>query len=48
VKARTIDRMISRETIAAAEQLIRPHIRRTPVIEVDGGDFWPRLDPRHS
>jgi threonine dehydratase len=25
--------------IRAAEKLIRPHIRRTPVIEVDGGEF---------
>lgn len=30
---------IDREAIAAAERLIRPHIRRTPVIEVDGADF---------
>jgi threonine dehydratase len=36
---RTMDGLISRETIAAAMQVIRPHIRRTPVIEVDGGDF---------
>src|SRR5271154_525478 len=25
--------------ISAAERLIRPHIRRTPIIEVDGADF---------
>src|SRR5580693_8112839 len=25
--------------ITAAEQLIRPYIRRTPVVEVDGADF---------
>ena len=25
--------------IAAVERIIRPHIRRTPAIEVDGGDF---------
>ncbi len=30
---------IDQETIAATEQLIRPYIRRTPVIEVDGADF---------
>jgi threonine dehydratase len=30
---------ITRETIRATEELIRPHIRRTPVIEVDGSDF---------
>ncbi|MFL5091396.1 MAG: threonine/serine dehydratase [Xanthobacteraceae bacterium] len=31
--------MIGRDDIAATEKLIRPHIRRTPVIEVDGADF---------
>lgn len=31
--------MISRAQIQANEHLIRPHIRRTPVLEVDGGDF---------
>jgi threonine dehydratase len=30
---------IDRERIAAVETIIRPHIRRTPVIEVAGGDF---------
>jgi threonine dehydratase len=30
---------ISRERIQAAERLIRPHIRRTPVMEADGADF---------
>lgn len=30
---------ITRERIAAAEHLIRPHIRRTPVIEADGAEF---------
>lgn len=30
---------ISREGIAAAHQLIEPHIRRTPVVEVDSADF---------
>jgi threonine dehydratase len=30
---------ISQEDIAAAARLIRPHIRRTPVIEVSGADF---------
>jgi threonine dehydratase len=30
---------IGREDIAAAERLIRPHIRRTPVVEIDGADF---------
>jgi threonine dehydratase len=33
---------IGPEAIAAVERLIRPHIRRTPVIEVDSEDF--RLD----
>jgi threonine dehydratase len=30
---------IGRQEIAAAERLIRPHIRRTPVIEADAADF---------
>ena len=30
---------IDRTAIAETERRIRPHIRRTPVIEVDGGDF---------
>jgi len=30
---------IGREEIRATEQLIRPHIRRTPLIRVDGSDF---------
>jgi threonine dehydratase len=30
---------VTRETIAATYDLIRPHVRRTPVIEVDAGDF---------
>src|ERR1700730_6369405 len=37
---------IGRKEIAATERLIRPHIRRTPVVAVDGADFGlaaPRL-----
>jgi threonine dehydratase len=30
---------LSRERIQATEQIIRPHIRRTPILEVDGADF---------
>jgi threonine dehydratase len=30
---------VTRETIRVVEGLIRPYIRRTPVIEVDGADF---------
>ncbi|HUA54009.1 MAG TPA: threonine/serine dehydratase [Candidatus Sulfotelmatobacter sp.] len=30
---------ITRERIAATERLIRPHIRRTPVMAADGADF---------
>jgi threonine dehydratase len=33
------DRQIDRETIARTYEVIRPFIRRTPLIEVDGGDF---------
>lgn len=31
--------VITRERIQAAERVIRPHIRRTPILEVDGADF---------
>jgi threonine dehydratase len=30
---------VSRERIQAAERVIRPHIRRTPILEVDGAEF---------
>src|SRR5262245_18283372 len=30
---------VDRAAIAATETLIRPHVRRTPVVEVDGADF---------
>lgn len=30
---------LSRERIEATERVIRPHIRRTPIVEVDGADF---------
>src|SRR3984957_3662354 len=30
---------VTRETIAATYELIRPHVRRTPLIEVDAVDF---------
>lgn len=33
------DKTISREQIEATESLIRPHVRRTPVMEVLGSDF---------
>ncbi|MFN2568260.1 MAG: threonine/serine dehydratase [Candidatus Dormibacteria bacterium] len=33
------DTAISRETIAAVEPVIRPHIRRTPVVELNGSDL---------
>jgi threonine dehydratase len=33
---------IDRHQIAAAEKIIRPHVRRTPILEVSGADF--RLD----
>ena len=37
------DLAITRDRIAAAYQLIRPHVRRTPVVEANGSDFG--LDP---
>ena len=36
---------ISRKRIAATHELIRPHVRRTPVIEVDAADFELRGRP---
>jgi threonine dehydratase len=33
------DMQIDRDQITTTEKIIRPHIRRTPVIEVDGADF---------
>ncbi len=33
------DSSISRERIAAADRVIRPYIRRTPVVAIDGVDF---------
>src|SRR5262245_10947065 len=36
---RVAERMITRERIAEAERLIRPHVRRTPVVGVDLADF---------
>src|SRR6185295_20237294 len=30
---------LSRERIQGTERVIRPHIRRTPILEVDGADF---------
>src|SRR5437762_5125149 len=34
------DDAIDNAAIAAAQRLIRPYIRRTPVAEADGADFW--------
>ena len=36
---------VGRAEIEAAERLIRPHIRRTPIIEIDAGDFGLKLEP---
>jgi threonine dehydratase len=38
-----LEKVISGDGIAAAYQVIRPHIRRTPVLEANGSDFG--LDP---
>jgi threonine dehydratase len=35
----TSDMRIDRDQISATEKIIRTHIRRTPIIEGDGGDF---------
>jgi threonine dehydratase len=37
--------MIDRDHIAATERLIRPYVRRTPVIAIDAGDFGLALGP---
>src|SRR5215471_42349 len=34
-----VDDIIDRDSVAQTERLIRPHIRRTPVIELDATDF---------
>jgi len=33
------DNIIDRDYITRTERLIRPHVRRTPIIEVDAADF---------
>jgi threonine dehydratase len=33
------DNMIDRDSVVQTERLIRPHIRRTPVIAIDAADF---------
>ncbi len=43
--AQDSDTPITRERIAAVEQTIRPHIRRTPVVELDGSDLGLRPFP---
>jgi threonine dehydratase len=35
----TQERAINRESIAGTYEIIRAHVRRTPVVEVDGADF---------
>jgi len=37
------EHQINRDRIAGVERIIRPYIRRTPVVEIDGADFG--LDP---
>ena len=37
--AQTIPPPVTRDQIAATERLIRPHIRHTPVVRVEAGDF---------
>jgi threonine dehydratase len=33
------DTQIDRDQISATEKIIRPHVRRTPIVEAGGGDF---------
>ena len=39
MKAASATEQVTRETIAAMESRIRPYIRRTPVVELNAGDF---------
>lgn len=39
METRVATTAVNRERIAATERRIRPYVRRTPVVEVDGGDF---------
>jgi threonine dehydratase len=39
VETRVATTAVNRERIVATERLIRSYVRRTPVVEVDGGDF---------
>ena len=39
METRVATTAVNRERIAATERLIRSYVRRTPVVEVDGGDF---------
>src|SRR5580704_9405722 len=34
-----VESIINQDDIGQAERLIRPHVRRTPIIEVDAADF---------
>ena len=43
--AQDTDTRITRERITGVEQVIRPHIRRTPILELDGSDFGLRSFP---
>src|SRR6185312_14737379 len=43
-RVRPMDDAVNRERITAAEALIRPHIRRTPVVEVAGADWGVAAD----
>src|SRR5579864_2649003 len=36
---------INRDAISATERLIRPYVRRTPVIDIDAGDFGAEKRP---
>ena len=38
-------KQVERDQIASTERIIRPHIRRTPVVEVDAADFGPDVRP---
>ena len=42
----TTSKLPDSDAVRATETVIRPHIRRTPVLDVDGADFGlPGLEP---
>jgi len=47
VTARATDDSVTRDRIVVVEQLIRPHVRLTPVLRIDRADFGLPAGPMH-